>query len=216
MNLDRGRRRILWAIASGLLGGSALADRTLTPTPRQSAGPFYPVTPPLDDDSDLTRVRGRSGVAKGRPTDLNGRIVDLNARPVTGVRIEIWQCDANGRYRHPRDRRARPADANFQGHGKTVTDAEGRYRFRTIRPVPYPGRTPHIHMAVFPEGEPPFVTQLYVQGEARNAEDWVFNRVPADRRHLVVADFVAATTPGVELTAHFDIVLGGRSGTPGA
>ncbi len=107
-------------------------------------------------------------------------------------------------------------DANFQGHGHAICDSAGRYRFRTIRPVPYPGRTPHIHMAVFPTGAKPFVTQLYVKDEPRNAYDFLFNHVPAEQRHLVVADFVPAKNHEVELNADFDIVLGGTGGTPGA
>ena len=85
--------------------------------------------------------------------------------------MEIWQCDANGRYRHPRDRGDVEEDPNFQGFGHTVTDADGHYRFRTIRPVPYPGRTPHIHAAVIQEGARPFVTQIYVADEPLNLRD---------------------------------------------
>ena len=98
-------------------------------------------------------------------------------------------------------------DPNFQGFGRTVTDAEGRYLFRTIRPVPYPGRTPHIHIAVFPPGEPPFITQLYVRGEPRNAGDFLFDRIPPEQRPLVLADFVPVQRDGVELAANFDLIL---------
>jgi len=131
------------------------------------------------------------------------------------MRIEIWQCDANGRYHHPDDPGRGPLDANFQGFGHTVTDAEGRYRFRTIRPVEYPGRTPHIHVAVRPEWDPPFVTQLYVRGDPRNERDFLFRRIPAERRHLVQADFTAVNGGDALLAAVFDIVLG-SDGTPRA
>ncbi len=153
MNPDPNRRRVLLAAAAWLLASGARAATRLEPTPAQSAGPFYPTEPPLDDDQDLTRVRGALGVAQGRITDLSGRLLDRDGRPISATRIEIWQCDATGRYHHPLDRGG-ARDPNFQGFGHTVTDAEGRYRFRTIRPVPYPGRTPHIHIAVFPPGEP--------------------------------------------------------------
>ena len=133
-------------------------------------------------------------------------MLDRNGKPIERTRIEIWQCDANGRYHHPSDR-AGGRDANFQGFGHTVTDAEGRYRFRTIRPVPYPGRTPHIHFAVFPEGERPFVTQLYVRGEPLNARDGLFNDIPADRRELVLANFTPAQGAGAELMATFNVIL---------
>jgi protocatechuate 3,4-dioxygenase beta subunit len=206
MNPDPNRRRVLLAAATWLLASGARAATRLEPTPAQSAGPFYPTEPPLDDDQDLTRVRGASGLAQGRITDLSGRLLDRNGRPIPSTRIEIWQCDATGRYHHPLDRGG-PRDPNFQGFGRTVTDAEGRYRFRTIRPVPYPSRTPHIHIAVFPPGEPPFITQLYVRGEPRNASDWLFDRIPPERRPRVLADFIPVQRDGVELAANFDLIL---------
>lgn len=207
MNPDPKRRRMLLAAAAWLLaGGDARAAARLEPTPAQTAGPFYPTEPPLDDDHDLTRVRGASGVAQGRITDLGGRLLDRDGRPIPSTRIEIWQCDATGRYHHPLDNGG-ARDPNFQGFGYAITDAEGRYRFRTIRPVPYPGRTPHIHIAVFPRGERPFVTQLYVRGEPRNASDFLFGRIPAERRPLVLADFVPVQRDDVELAAHFDLIL---------
>lgn len=201
------RRRFLTTSAGLVLAGLALPAAALTPTPRQAAGPFYPVTKPEDDDSDLTRVKGAERPAKGRHTELTGRLLDADGRPVGGARIEIWQCDANGRYRHPRDSRDVALDPGFQGFGHTETGSDGGYRFRTIRPEPYPGRTPHIHVAVFPGGERPFVTQLYVAGEPRNAEDFLYQRVPAERRHLVTAEFAATAGDG-PLRADWDIVLG--------
>jgi len=212
--MDLKRRRLLTAMAGIAASGPAVVVASLSPTPRQSAGPFYPLELPLDDDNDLTFVRGQQARAKGRITDLAGRIVDLNGNPVNGTRIEIWQCDINGRYRHPRENGSKPMDKNFQGHGHAFTDGEGRYRFRTIRPMPYPGRTPHIHVAVFPQGERPFVTQLYVKDEPRNQDDFLFNHVPAERRHMVVADFRETGSPEAGLAAEFDIVLDRRDGTP--
>jgi len=214
MSPDQNRRRLLAALAGMLVTTPALAGSRLLATPAQSAGPFYPVELPLDDDNDLTRVAGRAGVAAGRLTELRGRVLDLNGRPVTDARIEIWQCDANGRYRHPGDGRPVELDENFQGHGHSITDSAGRYRFRTIRPVPYPGRTPHIHIAVFAPQSLPFVTQLYIKGEPGNAGDFLFNAVPSARRHQVQADFVPASMTGVELMAEFELVLSGADGTP--
>jgi protocatechuate 3,4-dioxygenase beta subunit len=130
------------------------------------------------------------------------------------MRIEIWQCDANGRYRHPRENASRPLDENFQGHGFTITNTKGLYRFRTIRPVPYPGRTPHIHIAVFPADHYPFITQLYIAGEERNESDFLYNNIPPDKRHLVTAQFEASTTPGADQQASFDIILNRTHGTP--
>lgn len=214
MSIDMRRRRVVLGVAGLLCAAPALARQLLEATPRQSAGPFYPQQPPLDDDNDLTRVQGRAGSARGMHADVAGRLLDVNGRPLAGVRVEIWQCDANGRYHHPRDQGGE-LDPNFQGFGHTRTDAEGRYRFRTIRPVPYPGRTPHIHFAVLAPGAPVFTTQLYVQGEPRNAGDFLFSRIPVERRHLVLAEF-APTSGGAPLNARFDIVLGGVDGTPHA
>ena len=202
------RRKLL--IVVGIAGAAprlAWAE-TLLPTPRQPAGPFYPEQLPLDDDNDLTRVAGRHGPAMGQTTDLSGRIIDTNGHPLTGVRIEIWQCDANGRYHHPRDNRRVALDKNFQGHGHAITDAEGNYRFRTIRPVKYPGRTPHIHTAVFPSGDKPLVTQIYIKDHPLNAQDFLFNRVPAERRSLVSAEFNPTSNGDTEFVAKFDLIIG--------
>ena len=207
--VSRTRRQLL-AGTAGLLTAVALplSVRAALLTPRQSAGPFYPTELPLDNDNDLVRVAGQEKVADGRVSDLGGRLLDRNGRPLAGVRIEIWQCDANGRYRHPRDPGLRPIDPGFQGFGHTVTDGDGRYRFRTIRPVPYPGRTPHIHVAVRPRGAEPFVTQLYVAGEPRNADDFLFRRIPTEQRARVLADFVPGADSAAPLRADWDIVLG--------
>ena len=214
MKTDPQRRRLLLGLAGLAAAGPALAVRLL-PTPEQMAGPFYPLNPPLEDDNDLTRVRGPAGVAEGRITDLTGRILDADGRPISGARVEIWQCDARGRYHHPHDD-GPPLDPRFQGFGHDTTDSLGRYRFRTIRPVPYPGRTPHIHFAVILPGQPPFTTQLYVAGEPRNHWDFLFQSIPAERRPLVLAEFLPAGGGPAELAASFDIVLAGPDGTPRA
>jgi protocatechuate 3,4-dioxygenase beta subunit len=213
--MNNRRRRLLMLLASSVAVSPVVsASGKLLSTPRQSAGPFYPVQLPLDDDNDLTQVAGRSGRAQGAITDLSGTIVDANGRPLENLRIEIWQCDANGRYRHPHENGPGAVDENFQGHGHALTDAFGRYRFRTIRPVPYPGRAPHIHVAVFADGADPFVTQLYVKDEPLNQRDFLFNHVPADRRHLVVAEFKPAQHGDAQLRATFDIILDRSVGTP--
>lgn len=200
------RRRVVLGGSAALLSAPlAAAQRALTPS--QMLGPFYPVTPPLHKDNDLTLVEDSSVLADGQISDLSGRVLDMDGQPLAGLRVEIWQCDASGRYRHPRDRSDVEADPNFQGFGHTVTDAEGRYRFRTIRPVPYPGRTPHIHAAVIQEGARPFVTQIYVAGEPLNLRDGLFMRVPEALRPLLLADFVAVDDPVATLAASFDFVL---------
>ena len=202
------RRLFLGSLACGLASPLALAQALLPQTPAQTAGPFYPPVLPLDDDADLTRVRGIVGRAEGRVVELAGRVLDSSGRPVSGVRVEIWQCDANGRYRHPAERGSAPLDPCFQGHGQALTDALGRYRFRTIRPVAYPGRTPHIHAAVLPPGAESLVTQIYVRGEPANREDFLFNRLPLEQRELVLAEFRPTDLPDAEFSANFDFVLG--------
>jgi protocatechuate 3,4-dioxygenase beta subunit len=186
-------------------------------TPRQTRGPFYPTEIPLDHDNDLVTVAGQPGLAKGAIANVVGRVVDESGRPLRQARVEIWQCDVNGRYRHPWDRRDVPLDPSFQGYGHVVTGTDGAYRFRTIKPVPYPGRAPHIHFAISGPGFEPLVTQLYVAGAPENASDGVLNgiRDAKARQSLVVAFESAAGTPGGELLARFDIVLAadGRFGT---
>ena len=200
------RRRLVLGAGAALMSlPLGAAQRILTPG--QATGPFYPVVPPLHKDNDLTQVEGRSGRAAGQISDLYGRVVEVDGRPVAGARVEIWQCDVNGRYRHPQDRQSVDEDPNFQGFGHTVTDADGQYRFRTIRPVPYPGRTPHIHAAVFRDDDVPFVTQIYVAGEPLNEGDFLFRRVPEHLRPLLEADFQPVDDAVSELAASFDFVL---------
>lgn len=206
--MDKRRRRLLKATGGILAAATTPAMAALLATPRQSTGPFYPDELPLDDDNDLIHVAGQSTPARGIATDLGGRLLDLNGNPLRETRIEIWQCDANGRYRHPRDPGRRAVDPGFQGFGHTRSDAQGRYRFLTIRPVPYPGRTPHIHVAVYPKGERPFVTQLYIAGDARNADDFLYRRIPVEQRPLVTAAFDPDGSSGPQLSANWDIVLG--------
>ena len=145
----------------------------LLPTPQQTPGPFYPQRFPADSDNDLVHVSGRGSRRRGLRRSVTGRILDRNGRPLAGARVEIWQCDANGRYHHVDDDRARPAARRqFPGlSAQLVADAAGGYRFLTIRPVPYPGRTPHIHFAVSAAGRPRFVTQMYVAGDPGNERD---------------------------------------------
>jgi protocatechuate 3,4-dioxygenase beta subunit len=198
------RRRHLLA-APPLLALGARSGAVLAPTPRQSAGPFYPAERPLDDDADLVRVAGAAREARGTITHLHGQVLDLDGLPVADALVEIWQCDAGGRYHHPLDRGPAP-DPGFQGYGRTRSATDGRYRFRTIRPVPYPGRTPHVHFAVTPPGGETLVTQMYVRGEPLNARDGIFTRIPPRLRDRVLV--ALAPRPGAtgELEGRFDIV----------
>jgi protocatechuate 3,4-dioxygenase beta subunit len=210
---DLGRRRILAGVTALAAVGAAIrswaAAAALLPTPAQTSGPFYPLTLPLDSDNDLVRVAGQAASASGTVAHVAGHVLDLNGRPMPGARVEIWQCDANGRYHDPRDDNPAPADAGFQGYGQTLTAADGGYRFRTIKPVPYPGRTAHIHFKISGHGLDELVTQMYVAGEPRNATDGVLNNIVVTARERVIVSFMPA--PEIEnnaLKAAFDIVLG--------
>lgn len=203
------RRELLGAtVALALAPALRAAEGALLPTPRQTAGPFYPDTLPLDSDNDLVQVAGRDAPAAGQIANVYGRVLDPGGLPIRDARVEIWQCDANGRYHHPRDRGGPPRDDNFQGFGTTVTDADGRYRFRTIKPVPYPGRTPHIHFRLLGAGFEPLTTQMYVRGEPRNERDFLLNRIRDPRaRESLLVEFTAEPGASATLSARFDLVL---------
>jgi protocatechuate 3,4-dioxygenase, beta subunit len=201
------------ALAGGVAGlawaalPAALHAAALVPTPAQSEGPFYPVELPPETDWDLLRMAGAARPALGAVTYVEGAILDRSGRPVPQARVEIWQCDAHGRYHHPGDGHG-PLDEGFQGFGRVVTGADGAYRFRTIRPVAYPGRTPHIHFAVLAPGTRRFITQMYVEGEPGNARDFLLNSVRDEvaRRRLVVPLRPSGEEPGA-LQGRFEIVL---------
>ncbi len=206
------RRLMASATALGALGLPRGALAALLTTPQQTEGPFYPLELPLDSDNDLVQIVGQRERAAGTILHLGGRVLGPDGRPVRGARVEIWQCDAFGVYHNSRDRRG-PADPNFQGFGATKVDEDGAWRFRTIEPVPYPGRTPHIHFKVSGPGFEPLTTQMYVAGQPLNARDSIYQALPEPARELVTVALVPA--PDLEPRAKsgakraaFDIVLG--------
>ena len=198
------------AIAAQSLAPLALAASPIVVTPGQTEGPFYPLTFPADMDADLVRVQGRATQAIGQVTHVLGRILDKRGEIVRGAMVEIWQCDAQGIYNHPGDSGQPRRDAAFQGYGRVEVDAGGRYAFRTIRPVAYPGRTPHIHFKVHAPGVGRLTTQMYVAGERQNATDGPLNgiRDRTARQTLIVALTEAADLEPGALKGTFDIVLG--------
>jgi protocatechuate 3,4-dioxygenase beta subunit len=210
-----GRRLLVSGLAATavgplITGTVGLAQTTsLLPTPRQTAGPFYPVDWSGDADADLVQVSGEAARAQGVVTHLRGHVLDARGELVPGTVVEIWQCDVFGRYRHPRDR-ADGRDPGFQGRGRAATGPDGSYAFRTIRPVPYPGRTPHIHVAVMTPGRVPVVTQFYVAGEPLNERDGLFNalRDPRQREAVLLRLGPADRIETGALLASRDIVLG--------
>ena len=206
------RRRALGAAAAGTALGLAtplLRAAELLATPYQGKGPFYPLELPLDQDNDLTRVAGRTDSAQGVLLDVMGQLRDERGRPLARTQIEIWQVNAFGRYHHRYEDQDKPWDPAFQGYGRTLTDAEGNYRFRTIRPVAYPGRAPHIHFALSDRRFSTFYTQMYVAGAPENDRDFLLNSVrdPRARRSLIV-NLEPSPAEGSELLGRFDIVLG--------
>lgn len=212
INFSQGlqRRTLLHTMLAGALAYSTQGawGQGLMVTPAQTEGPFYPDHLPLDQDNDLVMVGAHRAPAAGEITQLTGRILDLHGKPLRGVSIEIWQVDRNGHYIHSADASTRN-DANFQGFGRFETGQSGEYRFRTIKPVPYPGRTPHIHVKLRKGGRELLTTQLYVQGEPRNEHDGILRSIrdPAQRASVIVP-FLPSREYPAELAARFDIVLG--------
>jgi len=198
--------RGLTALALALTPIGVFAQSALTPTPAQTEGPFYPRTLPADRDADLTRIAGRAGHAQGTRLYLSGRVLTRDGKPRAGAVVELWQCDALGRYHHVGDDSG-PRDDNFQGFGATTTDAAGRYAFTTIRPVAYSGRPPHLHIKVRPPGAPVLTTQLYIRGDSA-AGDVVIRSSPTgtlDRLSMALSP-AAGQEPGA-LAGTFDFVL---------
>lgn len=209
MNSGQIQRRSLIAgmVAAGLSPWrQLLADNELLPiTPSDVEGPFYPVEIPADSDNDLLRVIGMKDVSPGQIAYVHGTVVDRQGTPVGGVRVEIWQCDHGGVYHHPGD--SGNPDLRFQGFGAMVTNRAGAYHFRTLRPVPYTGRTPHIHYRVIAPGFDRLTTQLYVAEEGeRNANDAIYQRHTPTERTLLTSAFREVDGNGV--AAEFNIVLG--------
>ncbi len=211
-NLSYNRRSFLGHLASGIIlfnDSAAFAD-ALMRTPQQTQGPFYPDKLPLDTDNDLLTINDEITPAVGEVTYLSGRILDVRGEPVRNAIVEIWQVDNNGAYLHSGSANSASRDRNFQGFGRFLTGSTGEYLFRTIKPVPYPGRTPHVHFAVKRKGRDKFTTQCYVKGEPRNEQDSILMdiRDPKERASIIVPFVPIKESRIGELTARFDIVLG--------
>jgi protocatechuate 3,4-dioxygenase, beta subunit len=197
------------AAVSGLFAPGAFAEE-LTRTPAQTEGPFYPDKLPLDTDNDLLVLNDAITPAVGEVTHLTGRILDAKGEPVRNAVVEIWQCDANGAYLHSGTDNRQKQDRNFQGFGRFTTGSTGEYYFRTIKPVPYPGRTPHIHYKVKVKGQEKLTTQCYVKGHPGNERDGIWRSIrDAKQRESITVDFAPIKNSRIgELAAKFDIVLG--------
>lgn len=215
---ERARRRRFLKGAAVSVAGFALPSfwnvrgafaEALTLTPPQTEGPFYPNHLPLDTDNDLLIVNDGITPGVGEITHLTGRILDSSGVPIRNALVEIWQVDGNGVYLHTADTHAK-RDANFQGFGRFLTGSTGDYYFRTVKPVPYPGRTPHIHFKVKRRGQSEFVTQCYIKGHPQNERDGIYRGIGDPQAQAAVSvDFAPIKqSPAGELTGNFDIILG--------
>jgi protocatechuate 3,4-dioxygenase beta subunit len=212
------RRHVL----RGLAGGIALASvpeffhvpglfaQELARTPQQTEGPFYPTKLPLDTDNDLIVLNDGLTTAVGEITHVTGRVLDARGNPIRNVVVEIWQVDHHGAYLHEGSANQEKRDRNFQGFGRFLTGSTGEYYFRTVKPVPYPGRTPHIHYAIKMKGRAKWTTQCYIKGHPGNEKDGIWRGItdPKQRENVTI-DFapVKGSRTG-ELAAHFDLVMG--------
>jgi protocatechuate 3,4-dioxygenase beta subunit len=206
------RRLFLGAAGAAFFTTPGLFAEELVKTPKQTEGPFYPNKLPLDTDNDLIIINDGITPSVGEITHLTGKILDATGNPVRNALVEIWQCDAKGVYLHTgdSDKKKDQQDKHFQGFGRFLTGSTGEYYFRTIKPVPYPQRTPHIHYKIKKGGKELLVTQCYIKGHPGNEKDFVYNGV-RDPKALaaITVDFtpIKESKTG-ELAAKFDLVLG--------
>lgn len=212
MSMDLNRRSFLTTMGLGAAAFTvpgAFADE-LTRTPRQTEGPFYPDKMPLDTDNDLLVLNDAITPAVGEVTYLSGRILDAKGNPLRNAVVEIWQVDNHGAYLHSGTDNADKRDKNFQGFGRFLTGSTGDYTFRTIKPIPYPGRTPHIHFKVKRGSKELLTTQCYVKGHPGNDRDGIYKSLRDPKiRDSVTVDFAPMEGSKIgELVARFDIVLG--------
>jgi protocatechuate 3,4-dioxygenase beta subunit len=216
---DLDRRELLMMSAALAVSGVAvpsklaLAETALQRTPDQILGPFYPLSE-LPQISDLTRVPGRSGRAAGQVLNVMGRVLNLVGAPVRNAKVEVWQANSYGRYTHPSDPNPAPLDPNFEGSAVLTTDSEGRYRFKTVKPVAYPAgpnrmRPAHIHFQVSGRQDK-IATQMYFDGDPHNQTDPFLNSAGDAARQALLVKKLLEPSPDLEpesKTVIFDIVL---------
>lgn len=210
------RRRALFALSAlglaPLAGASATSGRA---APSQSLGPFYPRhagEKPAQTDADLLVFDGERLLSRGVPLYLTGRVIDRRGRPLAQAEVELWQCDANAVYHHPAGGAESERDPHFQGYGRALTDADGRFHFRTIKPVPYPGRTAHIHLRIAPRAGGALATQLYLPDEPGNGRDFLFRQLSSDEQAALTlalrpTDSAHALARGTRLTGSIELLL---------
>lgn len=183
-------------LKSSLIGGTlslfGMTAYAKKPTPREVEGPFYPVMAQKDKDFDLTRIEGLQGIAKGKIINIHGRILDTDNKPVENATVDLWQANAEGRYRHPHDTNKAALDPDFQGWAIVLSGSEGTFHFRTIFPGSYPAtdtwqRPPHIHFKISKKGYLELITQMYFPDHELNDSDLLLNRKDEEDRNLMIA-----------------------------
>ena len=199
--LTTGAAAVATLALPALLSQSWAQSTLLALTPSQTEGPFYPLTLPADSDFDLLK-NGNASYWHGQPAWVEGTVRDTAGKPVAGAVVEIWQCDHAGHYHHPGD--GGRADPAFQGFGRVAVGPDGRYRFRTLKPAAYAGRTPHIHVKVRLDRKDLLTTQLYVAGDPGNERDFLWRRLSTDGRAALTAPFTAVSDG---LQARFPLVV---------
>ena len=208
-NFEPDRRLVVAGSAAWAAGASSVSAKTVVPTPRQTAGPFYPTQFPDDIDSNLLQMSGASQAALGQGLEVSGVVTDRAGLPLPKALVEIWQCDVNGAYHHAPGGGRNP-DSGFQGYGRIETDDNGEYRFLTLKPYKYRGRTPHIHFKITSDGFS-LTTQMYAADEAqRNNRDGLYNTLSAQEKDAVTVAFTASEKSFNDqpiLFGRFDIVL---------
>lgn len=206
------RRKLLHSLlltTGGIITGSVYAE-ALTLTPRATEGPYYPDHLPLDQDNDLTMIIGGKAPASGVVTEFGGRLLNVDGKPIQDAVIELWQSDNNGCYIHSRGtQQGKERDPQFQGYGKIETNAKGEYRFRTILPGLYTGRTLHYHIRVKQNEKSMLTTQLFIAGIPQNDRDGILRSMGTEQQRLsVIREFKPVSAESKELAATWDIVIG--------
>ena len=183
---------LLGSVAS--LFASSLQAKVITPS--EMEGPFYPITPQKDQDADLTKVEGKTGLAQGEIIEVFGQVLDQELKPVEDVSIDLWQANSFGRYHHPHDTNEAPLDENFQAWAILQSGAEGHYSFKTVIPGAYPistsrQSTPHIHFKISKKGYESLLTQMYFPNQELNDQDVLFNRKSVEQQAMMTAKTTA-------------------------
>lgn len=206
--VNPGRRTFIGYGIAAVLSAAARAAGLLQPTPAETAGPFYPLTAQKDTDFDLTRVEGRHGRALGTVIFVEGRVLDTAGNPIADARVELWQANAMGRYRHPDESNRNPLDPNFQGWAIVSSGRDGGFRFKTVLPGAYPAgrnwtRPPHIHFKIRKRGFKPLTTQMYFPGQPLNEKDRLLRKKSDAERKLMIASLIDSDP----VTYRWNIVL---------